>query len=240
MSAWAASLPTGQRSALAHLRLVPNIQFAEVSGTCWLRGETLDDQLEQELKKVPGIERFELLSTDRLRPVGSRIPSHRLPPATWRPIKEALPLTLPIAALPGKTSQRIPIVLVRTSEELPAAAIRITLNQWVEYASAAPLVRLETLRFAASENRDVLVLGTPLPALMGRRYSVNAGILVPCGFTWSPPADPRVLRQLFNLRAEDLVVLGEDNTHQVVPNEQFFPATRSAARQTLEQCREIP
>jgi hypothetical protein len=91
------------------------------------------------------------------------------------------------------------------------------------------------LRFAAAEHREVLVLGNPLPALPGRHYAGKDGILVPCGFSWTPRVEAGVLRQLFDLKAGDFVVLGEDNTHQVMHSEQFVPASRSAARVTRKE-----
>jgi hypothetical protein len=47
--------------------------------------------------------------------------------------------------------------------------------------------------------------------------------------------EPAVLRQLFDLKAGDFVILGEDNTHQVIHSEQFVAARRSAARVTLRE-----
>src|SRR5262245_15243427 len=80
MSGWAACLLKGEAGELVGLRLFPDIQFAEVGGVCWLRGSKLDNDLEQELKKIPGLVRFDLLSGDKLRPAGSRIPDRTLPP----------------------------------------------------------------------------------------------------------------------------------------------------------------
>lgn len=232
---WAASLSNGCAADLAGLRLFPDIEFAEIGGVCWVRGSRLEETLEQELKKVPGLMRFEVFSSNRLRPVGSRIPDQQLPLGKWRPLKEQLAVALPVAALAGKTNRRIPIVLIRTCDEQTASALRTTLENWVEYATTAPLIRLKHLRFAAADNREVLILGTPLPALSGQRHAFHQGLLVPCGFTWSPSVDASVLREVFNVRPEDYVLLCEDNTHQIIPEEQFVPATRSGARLTFEK-----
>lgn len=235
MSGWAACLPTKRAHDLAALRLFPDIDFAEVHGVYWLRGASLDETLERELKKVPGLDRFELLPAERLRPVESRIPDRILPNVQWQPLKQCFSVTLPVAVLGGESQQRIPVMLVRDSREQPAAALGLPLNTWVTYASTAPLVRLGPLRFAAMEGSQALVIGTPLPSLPGRRYSEESGVLVPCGFTWSPAVDPGVLQQLFKLGRGDVVVLAEDNTHQTIRAEQFVAASRSASRLSLEQ-----
>jgi hypothetical protein len=62
----------------------------------------------------------------------------------------------------------------------------------------------------------------------------HAGILTPCGFAWTPRVAPAVLRELFALGENDVAVLAEDGTHQVIRSEQFVRASRSAARATRE------
>jgi hypothetical protein len=235
MSDWAACLLEGRPGDIAALRLFPNVEFAEVGGAYWLRGGKLDADLELELKKIPGLARFDLLPAGRLRPVGSRIPDQTLPHVTWRPVRQAINVTMPAAALGGQTSQRIALTLTRTSQEQAALALSVTLDAWIAYATSAPAVRLASLRFAAMENHEVLLLGTPLPALPGRRFAGKEDILAPCGFTWAPAVAAAVLRRLFELRTGDLVVLAEDNTHQIIRAEQFVPASRSAARRTLAE-----
>lgn len=235
MPGWAACLLSGRVTDLAALRLFPNIEFAEIAGAYWLRGSSLDDALEHELKKIPGLSRFALLPSDKLRPIDSRIPDRTLPSALWQPLKEAVRATLPVAALSGENMQRIPLVLVRDAEERPALALMLSLDAWLEFAAGASLARLALLRFAAMENREVLVLGSPLPGMPGLRYAGNEAILVPCGFTWSPKVEPGVLRQLFELQPDDWVILHEDHTHQVIRAEQFVPASRSAARRTVAE-----
>jgi hypothetical protein len=235
MSHWAACLLTAQIGEFSLLRLFPGIEFAEVGGALWLRGNNLETNLEQELKRIPGLIRFELMASNRLRPVESRISDRVLPAAIWRPLKDAVGVTLPVAALSGETTRKVPLVLIRSSVEQPVSALRISLDEWVQYVTGAAMVRLNPLRFAAMEARQVLVLGCPLPAISGQRFGERGGLLVPCGFTWSPPVEAVVLRQLFSLGADDYVILAEDNTHQILRSEQFVPASRSAARRTLAE-----
>jgi hypothetical protein len=235
MPGWAACLLIGRASDIAALRLFPNIELAEIGGAFWLRGNKLDDALEHELKKIPGLERFELLASDRLRPAGCRIPDRTLPPGAWRPLRQVVIGSLPVAAPGGENTQKVPIALMRSGQEEPALALLSALDQWVEYATNAPVARLTRLRFAAAEHGEVLILGSPLPAIPGRRYAGKKGILVPCGFTWTPAVDASVLCQVFGLKSDDLVVLAEDHTHQVIRGEQFVPASRSAARITATE-----
>jgi hypothetical protein len=235
MHPWAACLSNAKADDFAALRLFQGIEVVEVGGVWWLRGNKLEESLERELKKIPHLRVFEVLPSQRLRPIESRIPDRTLPPATWRPIKETVAVRLPVAGFGGEARQRIPLVLLRSAAEEKIAALQVSLDEWVRYATEAPAIRLKSLRFAAMEERQVLIVGHPLPGLSGKRYANSSGILTPCGFTWSPPVDAAVLRKLLNLKSSDIALLAEDNTHQVIHAEQFVPASRSAARTTMSE-----
>jgi hypothetical protein len=233
MHPWAACLSDARADDFAALRQFPAIEVASVGGMWWLRGAKLDQDLQRELKKIPRLIVFEILPSQRIRPVESRIPDRTLPPTTWRPIKEVVAVKLPVAALAGEARQKIQVMLIRGAAEQSPAALQVSLDAWVQYATYAPESRLKPLRFAAMEERQVLILGYPLPGISGKRYAQGSGIFVPCGFTWSPQVDATILRRLLNLKETDIALLAEDNTHQVIHAEQFVPASRSAVRSTL-------
>jgi len=232
-STWAACIPLAEFRDLAALRLFADVEFVEVERTIWLRGARTDE-LERSLARVPGLHRFEVLETGQLRSANSRIPGGMLPLSGWRPLKEALVPDLPTAAIGGETRQKLTLSVVRSGAEQAPAALLTPLADWTEFAEHSPIVRLERLVFAVSEDRQVLVLGRPVPPLPGARMVNRAGILTPCGFAWTPSVEPAVLRQLFALGENDVAVLAEDGTHQVIRSEQFVRASRSAARATRE------
>lgn len=236
-SRWAACISLAQLERLAGLRLFPKVEFARAGELAWLRGAALDEDLERALKKIPGLERFDWVESERLRPVGSRIADRRLPALAWGPLVEALPVALPAPALPGEARQKIGVSLARSSAEAEPAALLTTVEAWKAFATTAPAVRLERLRFAVMETGQVLVLGTPLPSARGTQLTASEGILVPAGFSWTPAVDAAVLRQLFELNGEDVALLAEDHTVQVVRAEQMVPASRSATRASLGELR---
>jgi hypothetical protein len=105
---------------------------------------------------------------------------------------------------------------------------------WARWAGAAALVRLARLRFAASSDGRVVVHGAPLPPLDGRRFTQTEGVAVPCGLAWSPPVGGPVLRELLGLREGDLALFEPGGTYELIEASAFVPASRSAARRTLE------
>jgi MoxR-vWA-beta-propeller ternary system domain bpX2/FtsH ternary system domain X7 len=232
MNAWAACIDRADCHELAGLRLFAGAECAAVGGIVWLRGSDSSEDLERALAKVPGLERFELLLSGRLKARHSRIPGGILPPASWRPLKEMLVPVLPSAALAGQTRQKLALTLRRSRQEQTPAALITNLAAWTEFASQAPSIRLERLVFAVAEDRQTLVLAEPLPALPGLRLTNQTGVLTPCGYAWSPTVEPAALRELFGLAPDDVAILAPDGTHQVVRAEQFVRASRSAARAT--------
>src|SRR3954454_1579487 len=111
MHPWAACLSDARADDFAPLRLFHAIEVAMVAGVWWLRGAKLDQDLRQELKKIPRLIVFEVLPSQRLRPVESRIPDRTLPSAAWRPIKEIVAVKLPIPALAGEARQKTQVML---------------------------------------------------------------------------------------------------------------------------------
>ena len=66
-------------SVLAALRLAAGLEVAEIGGVLWLRGPAWNESLRLALRKVPGIDRFEMHECGRLLADGARVPQGRLP-----------------------------------------------------------------------------------------------------------------------------------------------------------------
>ena len=145
----------------------------------WLRGPALDEALEEVLKKVPGLERFEVLASNQLRSPGKRIPHRSLPQLDWRPLRDALAVSLPAAALGAELKQKLPVTLVRSVAEETPTAVLTAFAEWSAFALGAPAVRLGNLSFAVAENCETLVIGRPLPSVPGVRFVNRSGILTP-------------------------------------------------------------
>jgi hypothetical protein len=103
---------------------------------------------------------------------------------------------------------------------------------WQQYAATAPEVRLLGLRFAASANDQVLVLGTPLPPVPGKEYWSTHDLLLPAGFDFELPLAAGLLAAKLNPRNDAVLRFGPDGSWEKIPKEALVPASRSAARLT--------
>lgn len=232
MMRWAARLPLSEFETLARLRLAPGVECAEMAPAFWLRGESIDEALERQLRMSPGLERFDLIDGLQLRRPGARLPEGALPDTQWRPLREALKPALSAAMIPGRLEERVNLEIIRSSTELPASGLITTLDAWTRHAIQAPQIRLDRLTFAAAADHRVFIMGEPLPPLGGVRFADHSGVFAPCGFEWAPAVDPEVVRRLFRLAAGDVVLLHGDGAPEVIRSEQIVAASRAAARLT--------
>lgn len=232
---WAVCLPVDGAHAAAGLRLEPRIEVLETPDSIWLCGDSADGRMERLLWQLPGAKRFDVLPGGELRPVGSRLPSGRLPAGDWTRLNTWAQVELPTAAFAAMSSPQAPLQLVRSAGEIEANVLLTTLADWTAYGDTAPQIRLERLRFAVSAEGKVIVHGQPLPPLPGERYCEQAGVAVPCGRSWSPAVEPELLRDAWKLESQDLAFVSTDGTWDHLRGDQFVRATRSAIRETAAE-----
>ena len=234
---WVACVARSEAKTTAALRLWPGIEACQVEDALWLRGEKLDESLDLALRKLSGATLYNVYPDGRLLRRGARVPGGKPPGGRWVALETWIALDPQPAALPGLptgSTGRVHLELTRTTVGAEPTLLVTHVRPWVQYASGAPAVRLKPLAFAAAADGRVLIRGRPLPSLPGKRYVEVEGIAVPCGFAWSPPVDAEVLRELLELAPGDIAVLEGDGTYEHVGSSGFVPATRSAARRSLE------
>ena len=115
-----------------------------------------------------------------------------------------------------------------------------TLEEFHRFIFKAANVRLERLRFAASNDGRVLVHGTPLPPLPGQRFVLHQGVAVPAGFTWQPAVTPEIAARRFGVSGDALVLWNDDDTITRLHAEQLVPVTRSAVVATVNALADLP
>jgi hypothetical protein len=234
---WVASLETQDAEALGELRLLLGLELAEDGPRLWLRGPGWDDALALALRKVPGLRRFGVLPGGQLLPSDARVPHGRLPELRWRPLREWFGVVLPPVRTATRSLHHAPVTLVRSVEVQPANALLTDLTAWRAFAVTTAAIRLRPLRFAAARDGRAWVEGVPVPAIAGRRFHVRAQVAVPCGFAWSPPVEAEVLRRWLSLAEGDVAFASAEGDWEIIRAEQCVPASRSAARATVEALR---
>ena len=221
-------------TVLGRFRRCPGLTVCESDGAVWLRGTTIDENLEPLLAALPSGHKFDVLPDGQLRAPGRRVPSGRLPAGEWTRLDVWLRPELPPVLFPGRTDQRVSLRLVRSRQVIEPTLLCTALAAWVAYAGCAPQVRLDRWAFAASATGDALVRGAPLPPLPGESWIEREGIAVPGGWVWTPAVEPAVIRELLELEPDDLILWHPDGHYDRLTSGDFVRATRSAVRLTQE------
>lgn len=228
---WAIRLALANRAALAVLRQRKDIEVAEEPNAVWVRGYKFDAKLDLILKGLPADARYDCLPDGNLRPMGERIPSGPLPDLSWQSIESWFEVALPpICEVSNTPLYRIPLRLIPSVCEQVPQLLMTDFDLWRNYAEEAPEIRLQCLTFAVRQDGQVLIRGTPLPPLPGRRWILTGGIAVPAGWTWSPAVDLDVIEQWAQASPESLILWHETNVLVRLHLDQFLPATRSHVR----------
>jgi len=228
--AWAICVAKEDAAALAALRLQPGIEVAEAPGQTWLRGQSGDDALATMLAALPAVGRYQWYpQKQRLRLLNEHLSATPLPELFWQPLRQWLTVEIPATALPANRPVPIVPALVRSGREQEASVIVTSLAELESFSHTSAQVRMDRLQFAAATDGQVIIRGTPLPPVAGRRYVLHEGnVAVPAGYGWAPDVSAKVLKKLFNVSSAALVIWNEDGTLTALPEEQFIPVTRRA------------
>jgi hypothetical protein len=232
---WVLVAPLESAAVLARVRPTTGLEILEQADSLWLRGCSRDDELDRQLRLIPGGRRFCVMADGQTVPAGKLVPLGRLPEGTWTPLAEWLELALPaaIAAPPPRIPPQ-PLRLVPTGQMREPALLETSLAEWCRYVETAPQWRIDCWTFAATADGQVIVRGLPLPPLPGLQWVVEEGVALPAGYEWSPPVDALTLQQALGLAAGELALLRPDGSWDRVAADDWTRASRSAARATRE------
>lgn len=218
--------------ALANVRLVPGLRVAVNGNTLWVRGIAWPDGLDKTIWQLPAANVYQLDETGLLFTRNSRVPVAKLPDLKWTALQQYVPVEPPVSAIKGETHEKIDLKLLPAVKQQTGIALLTTLQHWKAYAEMAPQARLKRLKFAVSGSGDVLITGTPLPAIPGKEYWLNHGMLLPCGYDFEYSVLAALLPQQLNLTNGDTVIFDTNGNRQKIEAGNFVSATRSAVRLT--------
>lgn len=238
ITGWVFRIPASAAAALADLRQHEQLRVARDGDCYWVQATHLPENLARDLHSLPAGELFEILPGEKLRQSGRLVPDGKLPQLAWQPIREAVTLTLPVAAWAGDVAAPCPLQLVRANIEQDANVLLLPWDRFEQWGLNAPAVRLAGLRFAVRSDGQTLLHGTPLPPLEGRLFVESRGIALPAGWTWHSPIDAELLARTANLAPGAVALWSVQGGYEVIADDQFVRATRSAIRETADRLRE--
>jgi len=220
------------RESLGNVRSLEGLRAATGDGCTWLRGIFSTPEIDLKIKRLPATKIYYINEDNLLFVPGSLVPSRKLPLLDWQPLNRFLPVEMPVAAMPAHTGQQVVIKLVSTGITKTGEALLTTLPVWKAYAEEAPATRLAQLKFAVSENNEVLIMGTPLPPLPGKEYWLEKNLLLPNGYQLEIPLLANFINEKFNPQGDGVIIFDTNGSWQKIDHAFFVPAKRSAIRLT--------
>lgn len=227
------------QNVLGRLRSTPGVSIGIDQQTLWIRGDQLDDRLSRQLRSIPDAERFRVLEGGgQLAYWDESVPREFVPDVVWRPLVEWMELRLPVPAFVAEVQETVSVSLVRAQEVQEANWMMTEWGLWRDYAIPASQIRLNRWSFAVSSAHEVIVRGTPLPPIPGRRFIERQGIAILSGWRTDPPLQPNSLRAIWKVSQSDIVIWNPDRSPELISESAFVRATRSAIRQTAAKMME--
>ncbi|MFL5730611.1 MAG: hypothetical protein ACJ75J_14080 [Cytophagaceae bacterium] len=220
--------------SLGSVRCVPRLSAALDGEQIWLRGIRPAEYADLKFRRIPAVNTYSLDDDDYLFAPGETTPVAKLQELTWTSMSDFIPVTLPVSAMPGVQEEKYQVRLIPSEHVERASCLKTDLNTWKTYAATAPEVRLQDLRFAVSEKKQVLIMGWPLPSVPGIEYYGKNDILIPCGYNFEMNMIWDLLPSLLNPAKDMILLIDSHSEWQKIPLDCFVNATRSAVRLTGE------
>ncbi|WZO96102.1 hypothetical protein EP7_003084 [Isosphaeraceae bacterium EP7] len=228
-----ASLPASLIGRLSGLRREPGVTVTVAGDRAWVRWDPASSSVLDQVRPVAGAELYSRRGGLWYR-LGHRLPAFGLPvdDGAGMPIHRAI-LPLPVRPeAPGTgPAEPVRLALIRDDTVRPATAIESGLEELGRWAEMAPSARLSALR-AARSGDSILILGHPLPPLVGGFRFWGSRVLIPLGMRPDPDLPESALRVAMGA-GEGLLVLNADGA-EVVPLGAFRPLSRAGIRLALE------
>lgn len=197
---------------LGQIRHWDNLKMATEEQSIWVKDFTATQLEATDLKSVP-FARLYYCKDNLLFPKGSRLPERKMPSFLWTPIARALPVFPPgLNHHFFGIEEQVKVQLVPGEEEQPACALLVDRTTAHEYIVNAPAARLMPLRWATVNERQALIIGTPLLPLDGNTWWQRGSFLFPAGYTLEFPLLEPVIMQKTGI-AEGQLIWWTDAQH---------------------------
>ena len=216
---------------LGRWRTLPGLEACEAEGRVWVRGRAVGGNW----ALMPALERFRSDAEGRLTREGDRVPVRRTPEGRWMGLSEFLKVRPPAAALPAQSVMPLAWGLVPSQTFREPALLTLPFAQFAAWGMEVSAIRLKKLKFAKSGEGMACVRGDILPPLPGVSWCVENGVATPAGCSLPRGITARLVATSLKLPANAVALVHEDASVEVLPEEAFVEATRSAIRQSQSE-----
>ena len=225
-----ASLPREALPVLAGLRARRGVEVTLAGGRAWVSWAEGDEAVLRCVLPVSGVELY-VYREGRWHRFGHHLPAlGAIAEGEAQPLDRVL-FPAPVQPLPPPASALQPVALRLAPDHRPrqASAGAYALGELTAWAAAVPSARLSALRAAWHQER-VLVLGQRQPPLPNGVRFWGERVLVPLGQRPDPALPESALREALGAEAEEVVLISDAATVEIIARAAFEPLTRAGLR----------
>ncbi len=227
-----ALLRSGDLPLLAHHRHLEGWEVAPESVEYSLLRSSWTEGNFKHFSRLPFLKRWSMSPDGTLIPFGRTLPERVLPALPWQSLSSVLPV-LPAAVRSTEYFfELLPFSLVASVEEVASVAMTLSLDHFAAWAETAGAPRLNILSFAISNGGESLVVGNPLPPLVGQSYYQQGRLLIPCGWALPPHIWHEHLSSVLEASQNHFVLIRPEGQVEIIAKELCLPASRAAIRLT--------
>lgn len=236
-------LPENERDFLGQVRHWDNLKVGTEGGQMWVR-DLSKPQIESAIvRSLPFVQRF-WCRENLLFPLGSALPSQKIPSLLWTPIQRALHVDLPNRFYDyTKRFDNEPFIkpkLIPSEKERTSFALLTSVETLKIYLETAAAIRLKPLSWVIIEpaqtlepEKQILIIGTPILPIRGKTFWRSDDFLIPTGFDLELPILQALWQQKINFGDTNLVIWAEDSTFFCVDKLAFTPLSLASFRLSL-------
>lgn len=229
---WVMQLSLRDRKAIEPLRNQPRLLVALRGEEIWLRGIFAEEMPAAPWQFLPALHTWRLSEEEWLFCPGDSTPEMHLPDLDWEPAAQHFLVEFPLPGLGGMLPAREPVKVVASTSMQEAQALLLSLSALIDWAEQTPDFRWQGLSFAASAEGRAIVIGHPLPPLLGIACWLSEPLILPCGFQVEPAIAAPLL---FPDRDKNDFFLFDQGRWHRLSAVQFQKLSRSALRRTAER-----
>lgn len=223
---------------LGDIRHWNHLRLATEDGSLWVKGFNETEIESTPVKSIP-VKKIWYQKEHLLFPYGSIVPLRKAPNLLWSPIERGLPLKLPqwnhnYFGFSGD----INVSLGPTTEEKPAAALLVNLDNLQAFIETASAVRLRPIKWAILGAESALLLGIPILPIPGDAYWADQDFLMPSGYQFQHPELTGVIKDILSeANSPCLTLWKKDGTYLSVPKNSFTQLSIGSFRQSISLLR---
>lgn len=216
------SLPENAHDFLGQVRHWDNLSVGTEGEQMWVRDLSKTQIESATVRSLPFVQRF-WCRDNLLFPLGSALPTQKIPSLLWTPIQRALRVALPNRfydyAKKFDNEVFIKLKLIHSEKQKTPFALLTSVATLKNYLEMAPAIRLQPLSWTVivptqttETEKQILIIGTPILPIRGKTFWLSGDFLIPTGFDIDLPILQELWRQKINFDNTFFIVWSEDNT----------------------------